>query len=518
MTLLVSTNFIVLYDSNVQARVSLHHKNQNENVNWVLMFYQNGDNKLSPYIEIIHDLIEFVGATDDIKIAVLIDKNQLNDTKLYYYEGKTPVEQDWPVESDMGDPETLIQFAEKVMNDLPSEHYCLEITANKGSGWQGISYDKNGDGIMITMPEIHYALDTITDNGCIKLDVLLIQTCLGGNHEFQYQVSQFCDYYVSYADCGLVGDIPFDNILADVVADPSMSGEQFAITVVDHFVPQQIQEIYQAMGAIDSSILNDLSSSIDELAVWLLDNINLYESDIETAIDETRKYGLQFNIDYFVDLKDFLEHLTIDNSDYLEIKNSILNNIESTVIASVTLEGHPSCGFNIYFPNIKEDYNNALRYYHALPSPYEQTLFAEDTNWDEFLKTFLDLTDNTAPEIPNIDGPNNGKPGKEIEYKLSADDPQGDNVCFYVNWDDGTGEWTNLDSPGEEIKVVHTWELEGTYDIRLKSIDQYCVDSDWAELTVTIQKNKAFNFNFNLLQRFLEQFPILQKILLLFQR
>jgi hypothetical protein len=56
------------------------------------------------------------------------------------------------------------------------------------------------------------------------------------------------------------------------------------------------------------------------------------------------------------------------------------------VIAKVTLEGYPSCGFNFYIPNKKDDYNDALRYDHALPSPYEETLFAIDTNWDEFLK------------------------------------------------------------------------------------------------------------------------------------
>lgn len=189
---------------------------------WVVMFYQNGDNKLSPYIDVCLDLIETVGATDDVKIAVLIDKKPLNDTKLYYYDGKTAVEQEWSLESDMSDPDTLVQFAEKVMNDYPANHYCLEITANKGSGWQGVCWDEHGDGIMITMPEIYGALDEITENGCFKLDVILIQTCLGGNLEFQYQVRQFCDYYVGYADCGLVGDIPFDDILADLVEYPSM--------------------------------------------------------------------------------------------------------------------------------------------------------------------------------------------------------------------------------------------------------------------------------------------------------
>ena len=214
VTLLIATAVFPLVGSSEQGITVFQSHKKNDNVKWVLMFYQNGDNRLSNYIDICLDLIETVGATDDVKIAVIIDKKPINDTTLYYYDGTTAVEQDLPAESDMSDPETLVQFAEKVMSDFPSDHYCLVITANKGSGWQGICYDEHGNGIMITMPELHGALDTITENGCFKLDVLLIQTCLGGNLEFRYQVRQFCDYYVHYADCGLVGDIPFDSILA----------------------------------------------------------------------------------------------------------------------------------------------------------------------------------------------------------------------------------------------------------------------------------------------------------------
>ena len=510
--LFITATIFPLVGSSEQKKIFIENHQQNDNVKWVWMFYQNGDNALSNYIDICLDLIEEVGATDDVKIAVLIDKLPLDDTKLYYYEGITAVEQDWPAESDMSDPETLIQFAEKVKYDFPSDHYCLEITANKGSGWQGISYDEHGDLIMMTMPEIHYALDTITENGCFKLDVLLLQSCLAGNLEVRYQVEQFVNYFVGYADCGILGDIPFDSILADLVANPSMSGEQFAINVVNHFVPQQIQNIYQAMGATDSLKLDELTELIDELAVWFIENFDTYESDISIALDETRKYGLQFNIDYFVDLKDFLEHLNIDNTDYIAKKNSILNNIEEAVIANVTLEGYPSCGFNFYYPNKKEDYNNALRYDHALPSPYEETLFALDTNWDEFLKIYLDLEDNTAPAIPSISGPNEGIPDVEYDYILSADDPQGDDVCFYIEWGDDTFEWTNLDLSGEEITVSHIWEEKGTYTIRVKAIDQYCAESEWGTFKVTIPRDKSINLNY-LLFRVLEHFPLLEKIL-----
>jgi hypothetical protein len=487
-----------------------------EDAEWVLMFYQCGDNSISSAIGVCLYLIGKIGATNDVKIAVLIDKKPLNDTKLYYYEGKTPVQQEWPFESDLSDSDTLVMFAEKVMNDYPATHYCLAITANKGSGWQGICYDEHGDEIMITMPELFEALDDITENGCLKLDVFLLQSCLGGNLELRYQIHQFCQYFVGYADCGLVGDIPFDEILAEVVADPSMDAERFATMVVDHFTPQQIQQIYQALGATDATKLDALAESIDDLAELLVHNIEDYRSDIESALEITRRYGLQFDIDYFVDLKDFLDHLFIDDTEFFDIKNMVLTCIEEAVVAKVTLEGYPSCGFNFYFPDEKNEYNDALRYDHALPSPYEKTLFSADTQWDEFLKEYLNLSSNMPPSTPDIDGPNKGRTNEVYDCLLSADDNQGDDVSFYIDWGDSTYEMDGPVSSGEKLSINHTWKSDGKYVIKVKAIDQYGAESDWAALELSMPKNKIINIDLSILQflkTHLYLFPILRQII-----
>ncbi len=513
---IVATNNRIFFDAEKSVSTS-DGVTTNKDAEWVIMFYQCGDNSISSAIGVCLSLIGKVGATDDVKIAVLIDKKPLNDTKLYYYEGKTPVEQEWPLESDLSDPDTLVMFAEKVMNDYPAAaHYCLAITANKGSGWQGVCYDEHGDEIMITMPELFEALDDITTNGCLKLDVFLLQSCLGGNLELRYQIHQFCQYFVGYADCGLVGDIPFDEILTAVVADPSMNAERFATTVVNHFTPQQFQQIYQALGATDATKLEALADSINDLAELLIHNIEDYRSDIESALEVTRKYGLQFNIDYFVDLKDFLEHLAIDDSEFFDKKNMVLTCIEEAVVAKITLEGYPSCGFNFYFPDEKSKYNDALRYDHALPSPYEKTLFSADTQWDEFLKEYLDLSSNMPPSTPNIDGPNKGKTNETYNYVLSADDYQEDEVSFYIDWGDSTYEMDGPVQSKEELFINHTWKSDGKYVIKVKAIDQYGAESDWATLEVSMPKNKIININLPILQflkTHLHLLPTLRQIL-----
>jgi hypothetical protein len=480
----------------------------------VLMFYQNGDNKISSSIDICLDLIEAVGATDDVKIAVLIDKRELNDTHLYYYEGTSRIEQDWPKESDMSDPETIIQFIDKARTDYPAHHYCFEITANKGSGWQGISYDIHSDGMMITMPELFDAFDEITDNGCMKLDVIMVQSCLCGNLEFRYQVRQFCDYFVGYPDCGLVGDIPFDKILEDVTGNPLMNAEEFSVCCINHFVPQQFGYIYQAFSSTDSMELDGLTVAIDELALWLIDHMDTYKDDIQSALDETRRYGLAFFIDYYLDLEDFLSHLSISDASFNTVKEHILAAIQDVVISCVALEGYPSCGFNFYFPDTRDDYNKALRYDHSLPSPYEETLFAQDTQWDEFLKTYHDLMDNSPPDVPAITGPNKGAPGVEHEYVFTASDSNDDEICFFIDWGDGSSEWTNLESSGEEITASHVWAEKGSYSIEAKSIDQFGEESEWGTYEVEMPKTRLTSPIFSwLVYRFPQLLPLLQMIL-----
>ena len=43
--------------------------------------------------------------------------------------------------------------------------------------------------------------------------------------------------------------------------------------------------------------------------------------------------------------------------------------------------------------------------------------------------------------------------------------------------------------------------------------DNFDEESNWTYLDVTIPKNKAFNFNLNLLEQLIEQFPILRQLL-----
>jgi hypothetical protein len=122
--------------------------------------------------------------------------------------------------------------------------------------------------------------------------------------------------------------------------------------------------------------------------------------------------------------------------------------------------------------------------------------------------------ENLPPDIPDIDGPNSGKPNTNYDFTFNSTDPDGDDIDEYiVTWGDDTGDET-ISGPfasGVEITGNHTWTNDGTYTIKAKAKDVYGGESQWTEFKITIPRNRATS---NLWYHcFLERFPLLERLL-----
>lgn len=90
------------------------------------------------------------------------------------------------------------------------------------------------------------------------------------------------------------------------------------------------------------------------------------------------------------DLTDQIDSRT-QNSTLKQLCKNVQNNINDTVITIKKINDDPSHGINIYFPGRKITYNKFVGG-GVVPSPYEALRFSKDTNWDDFLHSYLHIS------------------------------------------------------------------------------------------------------------------------------
>ena len=120
------------------------------------------------------------------------------------------------------------------------------------------------------------------------------------------------------------------------------------------------------------------------------------------------------------------------------------------------------------------------------------------------------ILDNNPPESPSkVEGPDESEINKELSYQTQTTDPDGDQVYYMFDWDDGThSEWLGPYESGETCTATHTYTKEGEYRVKAKAKDTYDVQSSWKRSEENMRLELMF------LRNILNNFPFLQKILI----
>lgn len=146
---------------------------------------------------------------------------------------------------------------------------------------------------------------------------------------------------------------------------------------------------------------------------------------------------------------------------------------------------------------------------------YFVTLIVTDIHNKEAIdetEAFIEEGINLPPITPVIEGPSNGKIGKEYTYCIpSAVDPNEDDIYVFWDWGDGTNsDWTGPYASGEKICDKHIWNEAGGYTIKAMLKDEDGAESDWGYLEVNIPISRAIHTSF--FKWFLVRFPLLIRL------
>ena len=116
---------------------------------------------------------------------------------------------------------------------------------------------------------------------------------------------------------------------------------------------------------------------------------------------------------------------------------------------------------------------------------------AYNLNGDPSLEIWSD-DPNMAPDVPSKpNGPNEGTEYQELSFSVSTTDPEGDMIYYMFDWgNDEYSSWIGPKNSGESVEESYSWEIAGTYYVKVKAKDINNRENDWSEpLLVTINEN-----------------------------
>jgi len=159
-------------------------------------------------------------------------------------------------------------------------------------------------------------------------------------------------------------------------------------------------------------------------------------------------------------------------------------------------------------------------YYWTELGTYNITVIAKDiwgatsSRSDSLVITIID---NTPPEVPQITGPAEGKPGKPYLFNIVTSDAQDQEIYYFIDWGDTTtSDWLGPYVSDTEIHVTHTWTEKGTYTVKVKAKDSLDSESDWGTLIIVMPMEYRFpvsTFLQHLFEKFPRLFPLIRGIL-----
>jgi len=129
------------------------------------------------------------------------------------------------------------------------------------------------------------------------------------------------------------------------------------------------------------------------------------------------------------------------------------------------------------------------------------------------VQTLVTMQD-TPPATPSIQGQTKGKPGVAYSYTVVAQDPEADEILYFIDWGDTTNSnWVGPYPSNENVTLSHTFTKKGDYIIKVKAKDVFHAESAWATLEVKMPTSISFHPFLQFFERFPHGFPILRYLL-----
>jgi hypothetical protein len=393
---------------------------------WLVMMYEDADDEILEE-DMAFDLneAELVGSTDQVKIVAQMDRyvggysgdGDITSTKRYLitqdvdlYTVRSQELADLG-ELDMGDGQTLYDFATWAIDKYPAEHYVL-VLSDHGGGWTGGWTDDDPSlDSGLTMQEIDDALGAIVnDTGIGSFELVGFDACLMGQLEVMSGVAPHSKYAVGSEETEPVLGWSYAGFLGALTDNPGMTGRELGQAVVETYIGQDTRvtdnqaralltggdftaaavadELISdtTLATFDLTEVQDLNSAVNDLALALA---NIDQEEVAQARAYAQSYASVFGDEdppSFIDLGHFVDLLLQISSD--PAVTEAATQVKAALSQTVTSETHGperpgSNGLTIYFPN-SEEYDFTFGG-GQIDYPSSVGRFATASLWDDYL-------------------------------------------------------------------------------------------------------------------------------------
>ena len=398
---------------------------------WTTFMWMCGDGNLADWNMMLCNIhyLEMVPDDEDVNVIIMLDRDEDGDTKvLELHEGGstviniTEINPEWADhELNLGDPEPFIEFLKWGVDNYPAYKYNIH-PVNHGGGWRGMCWDESS-GDHLSLPELRYVCEEFVAYTNRSVDIFSTEGCQVGMLEFAYELRNTCDFFVAGSTYGWgaeaependkwePGNWQYDTCWGALSANPNMTGEEFATVMSETFMPygpwrappfmpkeghsdvfatfnlSKVEELAQAVDMLAGELKSACSGVGQTVNQGILINSVLGHPELPDEM-YTEYFSAQMDwagVSVYTnfDLYDFAYMLTKNSAVTLKSSNAqaVMDLIEEVIMIYRCVDepgGHPDAhGISIYIPYRSSEYNPA----------YEEIQFAQDTQWDEFIKS-----------------------------------------------------------------------------------------------------------------------------------
>ena len=170
---------------------------------------------------------------------------------------------------------------------------------------------------------------------------------------------------------------------------------------------------------------------------------------------------------------------------------------------------------NLTQTNITISQKNDGKYYYQIRG------FNSNYGWGDYStlkEVIIRTTDNQPPSAPKINGPTIIKTKENYTYTIMSEDPDGDDIYYFISWDDNTTTgWIGPYKSGEKIEIKNNWSKSGRYLVKARAKDVYNLMGEWTTIKVSVPIQQKFNIFYSVLSSIFEHHPLVLKFLELIQ-